>query len=139
MVFECSGKERGLLSALSLAAPHGEVFLIGAAWQRDPGVAAADIVRPVFNKYLALRSGWEWQLPRHAAHGAESVTRCTSWVLDCMREGSVQVADLITDRIAPAGVPQAYADLLDHPAGHLGVVIDWQHVPGGASDNSGAV
>jgi hypothetical protein len=31
----------------------------------------------------------------------------------------------VTDRIAPADAPTAYAALLDRPAAHLGVVINW--------------
>ena len=124
-VIECSGNDRGVLSALALAAPHGEVFLVGAAWKRGTEVVAADVVRPVFNKYLALRSGWEWQIPRYAEGPSGSIARCTSWVLDCLRDGSLHTAELITDRVGPEGAPGAYAGLLDQPDRHLGVLIDW--------------
>src|SRR5260370_38857000 len=63
LVLEFSGQARGLQTALALAAPHGEIVLVGAAWRRETEVLATDIMRPVFDKYLTLRSGWEWQLP----------------------------------------------------------------------------
>lgn len=125
VVIECSGQDRGVLSALSLAEPHGEVFLVGAAWKRRTEVVAADVVRPVFNKYLVLRSGWEWQIPRYGEGPSGSIARCTSWALDCLRDGSLRAAELITDRVAPDGAPDAYAGLLDQPDRHLGVLIDW--------------
>lgn len=127
VVLECSGQDRGVLTALDLTARHGEVFLIGAAWKRGTDVVAADVVRPVFNKYLALRSGWEWQIPLYGNRPPGSIAGCTEWILTCLGNGSLQVADLITDRIMPAGAPAAYAGLLDHPADHLGVVIDWRN------------
>jgi threonine dehydrogenase-like Zn-dependent dehydrogenase len=44
-----------------------------------------------------------------------------------MRDGSLRVADLITDRVTPGNAPAAYAALFDHPAEHLGVVINWRN------------
>jgi 2-desacetyl-2-hydroxyethyl bacteriochlorophyllide A dehydrogenase len=126
VVMECSGQDRGVLTALDLAARHGEVFLIGAAWKRGTEVVAADVVRPVFNKYLALRSGWEWQIPLYGDRPPGSIAGCTAWILTCLGNGSLQVGELITDRISPAGAPDAYAGLLDQPAEHLGVVMDWR-------------
>jgi threonine dehydrogenase-like Zn-dependent dehydrogenase len=126
VVLECSGQERSLLTALSLAARHGEVFLVGAAWKRGTSVVAADVVRPVFRKYLALRSGWEWQVPLYGDKPLGSIAGCTDWILGCMRDGSLYIEELITDRVSPAEVPAAYADLWEHPAEHMGVVIDWQ-------------
>jgi 2-desacetyl-2-hydroxyethyl bacteriochlorophyllide A dehydrogenase len=125
-VLECSGQDRGVLTALDLAACHGEVFLVGAAWKRGADVVAADIVRPVFNKFLALRSGWEWQLPLYGKRPPGSIAGCTEWVFACMREGTLRGADMITDRVAPDHAHAAYAGLLDHPAEHLGVLLDWR-------------
>ncbi len=126
VVLECSGRERGVLTALSLAAPHGEIFLVGAAWKPDTGVMAAQIIRPVFDKYLALRSGWEWQVPRYADGQTESIARITAWLLDCLRDGLLHMAELVTDRVRPEDVASAYAGLLDHPDEHLGVIVDWR-------------
>jgi 2-desacetyl-2-hydroxyethyl bacteriochlorophyllide A dehydrogenase len=126
VVLECSGQDRGVRTALDLAARHGEIFLIGAAWKRGTEVVAADVVRPVFTKYLALRSGWEWQIPLYGNRAPGSIAGCTEWILASMSDGSLQVADLITDRVTPGNAPAAYAALLDHPAEHLGVVINWR-------------
>jgi 2-desacetyl-2-hydroxyethyl bacteriochlorophyllide A dehydrogenase len=126
VVLECSGQDRGVVSALDLAARHGEVFLIGAAWKRHTAVAAADVARPIFNKHLALRGGWEWQFPLYGSQPPGSIAACTEWILACMGDGSLVLEELISDRIAPAQAPAAYADLLDRPAAHMGVVIDWR-------------
>ncbi|MDB5058797.1 MAG: dehydrogenase, partial [Chloroflexi bacterium] len=126
VVLECSGQDRGVQSALDLAARHGEVFLIGAAWKRGTAVMAADLVRPIFSKYLSLRSGWEWQIPLYGSRPPGSIAGCTAWILACMRDGSLVVDELITDRVSSAQAPAIYADLLDRPAAHMGVVIDWR-------------
>jgi len=116
---------QGETAALALAAPHGEIFLVGAAWRRGTAVVAADIVRPIFDKYLALRSGWEWQIPLYGTAPPGSIAGTTAWVLACLRDESLRVRDLITDRVAPADANAAYADLLDHPGEHAGILIDW--------------
>ncbi|MGH2347090.1 MAG: zinc-dependent alcohol dehydrogenase, partial [Chloroflexota bacterium] len=120
VVLECSGQDSGVRGALDLAALHGEVFLIGAAWKRGTAVVAADVTRPIFNKYLALRSGWEWQIPLYGSRPPGSIAGCTAWILACMRDKSLILEELISDRVSPEQVPAAYADLLDHPAAHLG-------------------
>jgi 2-desacetyl-2-hydroxyethyl bacteriochlorophyllide A dehydrogenase len=125
LVLECSGRVKAVESALVLATTHGEVVLIGAAWWRDTEVLATDIVRPIFDRFLLLRSGWEWQLPLYGAEPPGSIGGCTEWVLDCIREGKLRAADLITDVIAPLDVAAAYRQLLEKPASHLAVVIDW--------------
>jgi hypothetical protein len=93
---------------------------------RSTTVVAADVVRPVFRKYLALRSGWEWQIPLYGDGPPGSIAGCTAWILACIRDGALHLEELITDRVSPTEVPVAYADLLQHPAEHMGVVIDWQ-------------
>ena len=125
LVLECSGRVKAVESALALATTHGEVVLVGAAWWRDTEVLATDIVRAIFDKYLVLRSGWEWQLPLYGAEPPGSIAGCTEWVLDCIRDGTFRAADLITDVIAPADAAEAYRQLLENPAAHLAVVIDW--------------
>jgi len=127
LILECSGQPRGVETGLALAARRGEVVLVGAAWRHDTEVLATDIVRPIFDKYLTLRSGWEWQLPLYGDEPGGSIAGCTDWVLSCMREGSLRVDELITDTITPADAATAYRHLLDDPAAHLGVIIDWTH------------
>jgi hypothetical protein len=111
---------------ITAATRHGEVFLVGAAWKRASAIATTDVTRPVFDKFLALRSGWEWQLPLYGEGQSGSIARCTAWVLGCMRDGTLRGDELIAEVIAPADIPQAYADLLAHPGARMGVVIDWR-------------
>jgi threonine dehydrogenase-like Zn-dependent dehydrogenase len=125
LVLECTGRVKAVESALALATTHGEVVLVGAAWWRDTEVLATDIVRTIFDKFLTLRSGWEWQLPLHGTEPPGSIAGCTEWALDCIRDGALRAADLITDVIAPTDVAAAYRQVLEDPASHLAVVIDW--------------
>ncbi|MDB5077849.1 MAG: dehydrogenase, partial [Chloroflexi bacterium] len=126
VVLECSGQDRGVVSALDLATRHGEVFLIGAAWKRGTAVMAADLVRPIFSKYLALRSGWEWQIPLYGSRPPGSIADCTAWILTCMRDGSLVVDELITDRVSPAQAPAIDADLRARSGAQMGGVSDWR-------------
>ena len=125
LVLECSGQPRGVETGLALAARRGEVVLVGAAWRHDTEVLATDIVRPVFDKFLMLRSGWEWQLPLYGNEPPGSVAGCTEWALSCIGDGGLRTDVLMTDTVTPSGAAEAYRQLLDDPAAHLGVVIDW--------------
>ena len=67
----------------------------------------------------------QWQLPLYGQGSAGSLAACTDWVLSCIQEGSLRPDVLITDTIAPADPSTAYRWLLEEPAAHLAVVIDW--------------
>jgi threonine dehydrogenase-like Zn-dependent dehydrogenase len=43
-----------------------------------------------------------------------------------MATGALRVEDLVTDRLSPEAFNAAYTGLLDRPAEHLAVVVDWR-------------
>ena len=40
---------------------------MGVPWTRQTELTAHDVLSEVFHRYVVLRSGWEWEIPRHAA------------------------------------------------------------------------
>ncbi|MCS3744237.1 zinc-binding dehydrogenase [Rhizobium sp. BK661] len=63
LVADCSGHEEAVLQGCRIVRPHGEVVLVGVPWRRRTELHAHDVLHAVFNNFVHLRSGWEWELP----------------------------------------------------------------------------
>jgi threonine dehydrogenase-like Zn-dependent dehydrogenase len=134
LVLDTSGTADGLLTAVALAADGGVISLVGVPWESDPTVAATSIMQPLFSRYLTLQGGWEWSLPLYARDSERrlpmlpprhSIEQNARLALDLIRSGRVQVEPLITHRIAPEAIQDAYQGLLRQRNEVLGALIDW--------------
>ena len=127
LIVEATGSARALADAIDMAAPGGEIVMIGAPWGGAANsVPSSQITRLLFYRFLTLRSGSEWEIPRQptplviGSNYGNSVT-----ALDWLANGKLSVQPLITHRIRPDDAPAAYTGLRDRPDAYLGVVIEW--------------
>lgn len=132
LVLEATGTARGTVTALALAAPGGEVSLVGTPWVADPSVPASAILEPIHLRYITVLSGWEWQLPIHgtpgdpgAIHQPGSIVTSSVYALDLLRRGRVRVRDLITHRFTPGECQEAYEGAVDRKDQQLGAIFIW--------------
>lgn len=125
VVLECAGRAGAAALAVTVAAERGEVFLVGAPWEREEDVPATSVLGAVFQGYLSLRSGWEWQLPLSGDGPGSSLARISDWILSALGRGRVRTEELVTDVVSPEEVPAAYRALATDPDAHLGVLISW--------------
>lgn len=127
LVIEATGSARALANSIDMAAPGGEIVMIGAPWGGAANsVPSSELTRLIFFRFLRLRSGSEWEIPRlpqPLAPGSNFQNSATA--LDWLKRGRLNVKPLVTNRILPAEVADAYRGLLERPDEHLGVVIDW--------------
>jgi 2-desacetyl-2-hydroxyethyl bacteriochlorophyllide A dehydrogenase len=127
LIVEATGSAKALAGAVEMAAPGGEIVMIGAPWGGDANsVPSSQITRLLFFRFLRLRSGSEWEIPRQPtplAAGSNYQNSVTA--LDWLAAGKLNVQPLITHRIRPDQFPAAYAGLRDTPNDYLGVVINW--------------
>lgn len=63
MAIDCSGHEQAVMDACRMVRQHGEVVLVGVPWRRQTDLSAHAILQTVFEGFVHLRSGWEWELP----------------------------------------------------------------------------
>lgn len=126
LVLECSGRAAAVVLATGICARHGEVMTVGAPWVPEAEVAANSVLARVFERYLSLRSGWEWQVPLYDAGSGPSVARCTAWVLDLLAEGSIDTAPLRSDTITPDEIGVAYERLDTSPEQFTTFVVNWE-------------
>ena len=128
LVVECSGHEQAVLDACRVVRKRGEVVLVGVPWRRQTDAVAHELLSLVFHKYVVLRSGWEWELPHHAADfSPHSIHTGFDTALRWLADGRIRVDGLIT-QADPRDAQRAYQDLLHRRAEGLFTVFDWTQI-----------
>ncbi len=125
LAVECSGHEAAVLDACNLVARGGEVALVGVPWQKRTDIPAFDVLHAVFHRYVRLRSGWEWEVPREPAEfqrGSirENITAAMRW----FAEGRLS-SQGIARRVDPRDCDAVYRDLSRRGGGALTAIFDW--------------
>jgi threonine dehydrogenase-like Zn-dependent dehydrogenase len=122
---ECSGHEAAVLDACRVVRKGGEVVLVGVPWKKQTDIDAHTVLHEVFHRYVHVRSGWEWEVPRHPQDfRAGSIAGNLAGAMRWLAEGRVNVDGLAEVR-RPEDAPEAYASLLGPPGERLSVLFDW--------------
>ena len=127
MAIDCSGHEDAVLRCCDAVRRCGEVVLIGVPWRKRSESDAHSVLNKVFHRYVRLRSGWEWELPRHEGHFNqmrnlyENFAVCLRW----LAEGRVQIPNGLIGSCDPQDCDQIYKGHLEHSLKHLCSVFDW--------------
>ena len=104
---------------------RAEVVCIASPWRRYTDLLIHDLHRLIFFNYVAIRSGWEWELPRQPEDfRTNSVFENFTGALKWLAEGRVNVDGIYT-KYDPERCQQAYQDLLHKNTERLAVVFDW--------------
>lgn len=126
---ECSGHEQAVLDACRVVRKRGEVVLVGVPWRRRTDVYAHELLSLVFHKYIVLRSGWEWELPRQSADfNPHSIHSGFETALRWLADGQIRTDGMLT-LVDPSEAQRAYQDLLHRRAKGLFTVFDWRMLP----------
>jgi threonine dehydrogenase-like Zn-dependent dehydrogenase len=124
LVVDCSGHEAAALDACRLVRKGGEVVLVGVPWRKRTELPAFDLLHAVFHRYVHLRSGWEWEVPRQPSdfrHGSirENLEGALAW----LASGRLRTTGLY--RVADPREPQPVYEALRDQRGELTAVFDW--------------
>lgn len=126
LALECSGIESALLDCCHCVRRHGEVVLTGVPWKPRSEVHAHEVAHAVFRNLLTLRSGWEWQIPRHPdPFHPSSVFGNLATALRWIAEGRIDVEGLYATR-PPEDCSAAYAELAAGKTSSLTTLFDWR-------------
>ena len=124
LVLECSGRQGALRLGTELCALRGEIMTVGAPWIPEAEVAASSIVARVFERFLTLRSGWEWQAPRYGE--GRSIANCTSWIVEELAAGVIKTKPLVSGVIRPEEAQNAYEHIEQDPDRHVTYLFNWE-------------
>jgi 2-desacetyl-2-hydroxyethyl bacteriochlorophyllide A dehydrogenase len=127
LVIEATGSEAGVKTGIKLVQKYGELSLVGSQWGK--GAQDMDALRflgTIFEQYIHIRSGWEWQIPTvPTAFGASSLSHSAGAILQWIADGRLKVAPLLSHLVAPSDCATVYGEMVDNKDRYLGVVFDW--------------
>ena len=125
LVVECSGHEQAAMDACKVVQKHGEVVIVAAMWKQRTSLSAFELLNTVFNRYVVVRSGWEWELPLFPADfRTNSIFGNLTGAMRWLAEGRIKV-DGMALTASPRNAQQAYQQLLHQPGRSLSVLFDW--------------
>lgn len=125
LVLECAGHEAAALDACRLVAKGGEVVLVGVPWAKRTELPAFDLLHAVFHRYVHLRSGWEWEVPRDPGDFRRGSIRAnTTAAMTWLQQGRLSAAGIVR-RAHPRDCDAVYRELKTQGGGALTVIFDW--------------
>ena len=125
MVIDATGRSEACLQAVLAVAEFGQVVLLGTPRQPHAG----DLTRvfaTIHGRWITVRGALEWNLPHHPVHGLrDSLAGKQEAIFAWLRSGELRLAELISHRLPPGRVQEAYAGLAAEPDRFTGVLLDW--------------
>jgi 2-desacetyl-2-hydroxyethyl bacteriochlorophyllide A dehydrogenase len=127
LVVEATGSAGGAMTGIKLTQRHGELSLVGSQW--GVGTQNTDTLRllgTIFERYIHIRSGWEWQLPvLPTSFGPSSLVHNAESILSWLADGRILVEPMLSHRVSPADANDVYAEMVSNKDSYLGIVFDW--------------
>ena len=119
------GHSAVVMQALRATATYGQLVVLGT-----PRVAVqgdlTDLLSEVHLRWITMRGALEWCLPMYpTTRNAESQYSKQQMIFGWLRAGKLQIEPLISHRLKPEKIKEAYDGLLYHPDIYTGVLLDW--------------
>jgi 2-desacetyl-2-hydroxyethyl bacteriochlorophyllide A dehydrogenase len=125
IVADATGIPDAVPTAMSLACDGGQVVVVGSPRGRAREVNFYD---DLHRRYLEV-TGAHGNMLFEPAHtrlaGAWDINKAQTWLLGAMASGRLGLAGLLTHRLDPARLGEAYEGLLKKKEEYLGVVLRW--------------
>jgi 2-desacetyl-2-hydroxyethyl bacteriochlorophyllide A dehydrogenase len=114
-----------VMQALHATANHGQIIILGTPRVSVPG-DLTDLLSETHLRWITIRGALEWCVPMYPDIG----NRTSQWskqqtIFDWMARRQLHVEPLISHRLKPEQIKQAYDGLLNEPNVYTGVVLDW--------------
>ncbi len=114
-----------VMQALRATASHGQLVILGSPRVEVQG-NLTDLLSETHLRWITIRGALEWCVPMYPDIG----NRTSQWskqqtIFDWMARGQLHVEPLISHRLKPDQIKQAYDGLLNEPNVYTGVVLDW--------------
>jgi threonine dehydrogenase-like Zn-dependent dehydrogenase len=123
---ECSGHEQAALDGCNCVRKRGEVVLVGVPWKKRTEISSFELLHAVFHRYFVLRSGWEWEVPRHPAEfRGNSISGNYAAAMDWIAAGKIKTDGLATC-YSPEQAQEVYSGLLSQSLPTPSAIFDWR-------------
>ena len=119
------GHSSVVMQALRSTASHGQLIILGSPCVSVQG-DLTELLSETHLRWITIRGALEWCVPMYPDIGK----RTSQWskqqtIFDWMARGALHVEPLISHRLRPEQIKQAYDGLLNEPNVYTGVVLDW--------------
>ena len=119
------GHSSVVMQALRATANHGQLIILGSPRVSVHG-DLTDLLSETHLRWITIRGALEWCVPMYPDIGNRtSQFSKQQTIFDWMERGQLQVEPLISHRLKPEQIKQAYDGLLNEPDVYTGVVLDW--------------
>ena len=119
------GHSSVVMQALRATANHGQLIILGSPRVSVHG-DLTDLLSETHLRWITIRGALEWCVPMYPDIGNRtSQFGKQQTIFDWMARGELQVEPLISHRLNPEQIKQAYDGLLNEPDVYTGVVLDW--------------
>ena len=120
------GHSSVVMQALRATANYGQIIILGSPRVSVPG-DLTELLSDTHLRWITIRGALEWCVPMYPDIG----NRTSQWrkqqtIFDWMARGQLHVEPLISHRLKPEHIKQAYDGLLNEPNVYTGVVLDWK-------------
>ena len=119
------GHSNVVMQALRATTNHGQLVILGSPRVSVPG-DLTELLSETHLRWITIRGALEWCVPMYPDIG----NRTSQWskqqtIFDWIARGQLQVKPLVSHRLKPEQIKQAYDGLLNEPSVYTGVVLDW--------------
>jgi threonine dehydrogenase-like Zn-dependent dehydrogenase len=132
LCIDASGVTPVVLQALSLTADLGQLIMLGSPRAPMEGNLTA-LFSEIHRRNIVVRGAMEWFLPAYRANAfwgdktppLLSLCEKQRMIFDWIADDRLKVEPLLSHRLAPGKIQEAYEGLLNSPEEFTGVVLDW--------------
>ena len=115
-----------VMQALRATANHGQLIILGSPRVSVHG-DLTELLSETHLRWITIRGALEWCVPMYPDTGNRtSQFGKQQTIFDWMARGQLHVEPLISHRLKPDQIKQAYDGLLNEPEVYTGVVLDWK-------------
>lgn len=119
------GHSSVVMQALRATASHGQLVILGSPRVSVTG-DLTELLSDTHLRWITIRGALEWCVPMYPDTGNRvSQYSKQQTIFDWIDRGQLDVESLISHRLKPEQIKQAYDGLLNEPDVWTGVVLDW--------------
>jgi 2-desacetyl-2-hydroxyethyl bacteriochlorophyllide A dehydrogenase len=125
VVADATGVPDAVPVAMSLACDGGQVVVVGSPRGKAKEVNFYDDLHRRYIEVTGAHGNMLFEPAHTRLAGAWDIDKAQNWLLAALASGRLSLEKLITHRIGPEGLGEAYEGLLKKKEEYLGVVVRW--------------
>jgi len=126
ITIDAVGHSAVVMQALKETASFGQIVILGSPRVTVQG-DLTELLGDVHIRWITIRGALEWCIPMYpeATEGISQFTK-QQMIFDWLRSSELDVESLISHRLKPEQIKQAYDGLLNEPQTYTGVLLEWK-------------